>query len=102
MVGDPNEVIGHVVMGTVMVAMLHNVRRHVQILHRELHKGVELVSPHARLFEALEMQHQDVWQRPQAQRFCGSFLGLLAVRALPRIITAQLLPQETHTNNYQQ
>lgn len=45
-------------------APLHHVGRHVQAGQGEAHQGGELVPALAHLPEALEVEDEDVWQRP--------------------------------------
>lgn len=67
------------------VAAVHHVRRHVQARQGEVHECSELVPALAHLPEALQVQDEDVRQRPQAHLH-HALLQLLAVGALPGVV----------------
>lgn len=76
------------------VVTVHHVRRHVQARHGEMYKRGELVPPFAHLPEALQVEDEDVWQRPQTH-FHHALLQLLTVRALPGIVWGELKGMES-------
>lgn len=47
------------------VVAIHHVRCHVQACQGKMHKCGELVPALSHLPEALQVQDEDVWQRPQ-------------------------------------
>lgn len=72
------------------VAAVHHVRRHVQARQGEVHERGELVPPLSHLPEALQVEDEDVRERPQAHLH-HALLQLLAVGALPGIIWGKLV-----------
>lgn len=72
-----------------MGAAAHHVRRHVQARQGEVHEGGELVPPLPHLPEALQVEDEDVRQRPQAHLH-HALLKLLAVRTPPGVIRGEL------------
>ena len=70
-------------------APLDHVGRHVQAGQGEGHQRGELGAALGSLPEALEVQDEDVGQRPQAH-LDHALLQLLAVGAAPRIVRGQL------------
>lgn len=68
---------------------LGHVRSHVEAAEWELHQCGELVSSPRHLTEPLEVNNEDVGQRPQTQLH-HTLLEGLAVGALPRIVLGQL------------
>lgn len=73
-----------------MGAAAHHVRRHVQARQGEVHEGGELVPPLPHLPEALQVEDEDVRQRPQAHLH-HALLQLLTVGALPGVVRGQLV-----------
>lgn len=71
------------------VLVVHHVRRHVQAGRGEVHERGEFVPPLSHLPEALQMEDEDVRERPQAHLH-HALLQLLAVGALPSIIWGKL------------
>lgn len=80
-------------MGAVVTA--HHVRRHVQAHQGEMHKCGELVSPLTHLPEPLQVEDEDVRERPQAHLH-HALLQLFAVRALPGIVWGELGGKKTN------
>ena len=75
--------------GGLAAAPLDHVGRHVQAGQGEGHQRGELGAPRRHLPEALEVQDEDVRQRPQTHLH-HALLQLEAVGAAPRIIRGQL------------
>lgn len=71
------------------VVGVHHVGRHVQAAQGEVHQRGQLVPAVAHLSEALQVEYQDVWKRPQAH-FYHALLQLLTMRALPCVVWGQL------------
>lgn len=71
------------------VVAVHHVRRHVQARQGEMHEGGELVPALSHLPEALQVEDEDVRQRPEAHLH-HALLQLLAVGALPGIVWGKL------------
>lgn len=76
------------------VTPLDHVGCHVQGCEREAHESGELVSSFTHLPEALEVEDEDVWERPQTH-LNHTLLQLLTVRTLPCIVWSQLHAQGT-------
>lgn len=74
-------------VGAVVAA--HHVRRHVQTRQGEVHERGEFVPPLSHLPEALQVEDEDVRQRPQAHLH-HALLQLLTMRALPGIVRCKL------------
>ncbi len=75
------------------VVAVHHVRRHVQGRQGEMHERGELVPPLSHLPEALQVEDEDVRERPQAHLH-HALLQLLTVGALPGIIWGKLVGEE--------
>ena len=71
------------------VGAAHHVGLHVQARQREVHERGELVPAVSHLPEPLQVQDEDVRQRPQAHLH-HALLQLLAVRALPGVVWGKL------------
>ena len=74
------------------VVAVHHVRCHVQARQWEMHEGGELVPPLSHLPEALQVEDEDVRERPQTHLH-HALLQLLAVGALPGVIWGELFGQ---------
>ncbi len=79
------------------VVAVHHVRRHVQARQGEMHQRGELVPALSHLPEALQVEDEDVRQRPQAHLH-HALLQLLAVWALPGIIWGKLVEGKNNKN----
>lgn len=71
------------------VVAVHHVRRHVQARQGKMHERGELVPPISHLPEALQVEDEDVRERPQAHLH-HALLQLLTVGAFPGIIWGKL------------
>lgn len=74
------------------VVAVDHVRRHVQARQGEMHKGGEFVPPLSHLPEALQVEDEDVRERPQAHLH-HALLQLLTVGALPCVIRGELMQE---------
>lgn len=74
------------------VVAFDHVRRHVQARQGEMHKGGEFVPPLPYLPEALQVEDEDVRERPQAHLH-HALLQLLTVGALPCVIRGELMQE---------
>lgn len=74
------------------MALIHHVRCHVQASQGEMHKCGELVPPFADLPEALQVEDEDVWERPKTHLH-HALLQLLAMGAFPSVIWGKLMKE---------